>query len=65
MDCLFSGPPEPAADPVLALCDDLDAPVAVGDGLLEALLEDPGIDTGPFLRTRNNDRRFAGHHISL
>ena len=57
--------PETPADAVLALGDDFDVPMAVGDGLLDAFLEDARIHPDAFFRPGDDDGGFVGHDLSF
>ena len=64
-DGLIPGPPETSAEAVLALGDDLDIPVSVGDGLLDALLKNARIHPGALFGPGDDDGLFLRHEISL
>jgi hypothetical protein len=57
---LVVGPPQASADAVLAEGLNLDQPVTLSDGVLDALLENTGIDTMAALDAADHRKGLAG-----
>ena len=64
-DGLIPSPPEASAEAVLALGNDIDIPVSIGEGLLDTLLKNTRIYPDALFGPGNDDGLSLRHEISL
>ncbi len=65
MDRIGSGPPESAADAVLAKCPDFQIPVPLFDGILNPFFQNAGGNPVPVNFSGYGNGRFVVHNFSL